>query len=138
MSDFIKSYSAQVGLNHTPAYQVSGRPFASANNDAQNAVSVEFPFVTRWVQVTNTSGHEVRVGFSEIGVSGSNYFRLQASGSVRGHSSTERLELKITQLWLYSPTKSTSIDVTAGLTTVPVSRASSSFGPSFSGSSGVG
>ena len=138
MSDFIKSYRAQVGLNHTPAYQVSGRPFASANNDAQNAVSVEFPFVTRWVQVTNTSGHEVRVGFSEIGVSGSNYFRLQASGSVRGHSSTERLELKITQLWLYSPTKSTSIDVTAGLTTVPVSRASSSFGPSFSGSSGVG
>ena len=138
MADFIKSYRANVGLNHTPAYQVSGRPFAKAGTDAQNAVKVDFPYVTRWVQVTNTSGHEVRVGFSEIGVSGSNYFRLQGSGSTRGYSSTERLELKITQLWLYSPTKSTSIDVTAGLTTVPVSRASSSFGPSFSGSSGVG
>lgn len=138
MADFIKSYRANVGLNHTPAYQVSGRPFASADNDGQNAVSVDFPYVTRWVQITNTGPEEVRVGFSEIGVSGSNYFRLQGSGSIRGYSSTERLELKITQLWLYSPTKSTSIDVTAGLTTVPVSRASSSFGPSFSGSSGVG
>ncbi len=138
MADFIKSYRANVGLNHTPAYQVSGRPFASADNDAKDAVAVEFPYVTRWVQVTNTGAEEVRIGFSELGVSGSNYFRLQGSGSVRGHSSTERLELKITQLWLYSPAKSTSIDVTAGLTTVPVSRASSSFGPSFSGSTGVG
>tara|TARA_R110002020_G_scaffold441334_2_gene652064 strand:- start:635 stop:1051 length:417 start_codon:yes stop_codon:yes gene_type:complete len=138
MADFIKSYTANVGLNHTPAYQVSGRPFASADKDAQNAVSVDFPYVTRWVQITNTGPNEVRVGFSEIGVSGSNYFRLQGSGSIRGHSSTERLELKITQLWLYSPAKATSIDVSAGLTTVPVSRASSSYGPSFSGSVGVG
>jgi|TARA_B100000900_G_scaffold411216_1_gene430476 hypothetical protein len=137
-TNFTKSYRANVGINHTPAYQVSGRPFASAGTDAQNATKVDFPFVTRWVQVINTSDHDVRVGFSEIGVSGSNYFTLQSSGSVRGNSSTDRLELKITQLWLYSPTKSTSIDVVAGLTTVPVSRASSSFGPSFSGSTGVG
>jgi hypothetical protein len=138
MADFIKSYRANVGLNHTPAYQVSGRPFAKAGTDAQNAVKVDFPYVTRWVQVINTSGHDVRVGFSEIGISGSNYFTLQSSGSVRGNHSTERLELKITELWLYSPTKATSVDVVAGLTTVPVSRASSSYGPSFSGSTGVG
>lgn len=138
MANFTKSYKANVGLNHTPAYQVSGRPFATASIDAKNAVKVDFPFVTRWVQVTNTSANDVRVGFSEAGVSGSNHFTLQRSGSVRGHASTERLELKITQLWLYSPAKTTSIDVVAGLTTIPVSRASSSFGPSFSGSTGVG
>ena len=138
MANFTKSYKANVGLNHTPAYQVSGRPFATASIDGQNAVKVDFTFVTRWVQVTNTSGNAVRVGFSEIGVSGSNHFTLQGSGSVRGHVSTERLELKITQLWLYSPAAATSIDIVAGLTTVPVSRASSSFGPSFSGSTGVG
>ena len=138
MANFTKSYLANVGLNHTPAYQVSGRPFAQAGTNAKNAVKIDFPYVTRWIQVTNTSGQDVRVGFSELGISGSNYFTLQSSGSVRGNSSTERLELKITQLWLYSPTKTTSIDVVAGLTTVPVTRASSSIGPSFSGSSGVG
>lgn len=138
MANFTKSYKANVGLNHTPAYQVSGRPFATASIDAKHAVKVDFPFVTRWVQVTNTSANDVRVGFSEAGVSGSNHFTLQCSGSVRGNVSTERLELKITQLWLYSPAKTTSIDIVAGLTTIPVSRASSSFGPSFSGSTGVG
>ena len=138
MAIFTTSWRADVGVYHTPAYQVSGRPFAQAGTDAQNAVKVDFPYVTRWVQVINTSGQDVRVGFSEIGVSGSNYFTLQSSGSVRGNHSTERLELKIAELWLYSPAKATSVDVVAGLTTVPVSRASSSYGPSFSGSTGVG
>ena len=31
MSNFIKSYQANVGLNHVPAYQVSGQPFASGS-----------------------------------------------------------------------------------------------------------
>ena len=29
--NFIKSWQAEVGLNHVPAYQTSGRPFASAS-----------------------------------------------------------------------------------------------------------
>ena len=31
MANFTKSWEAHIGLNHTPAYQVSGIPFASGN-----------------------------------------------------------------------------------------------------------
>jgi len=134
MSQFIKSYRAEVGINHVPAYQVSGRPFASGAIDATNAVKVEFPYLTRWVQVFNNGSADVKVGFSENGVSGSNYFRVPfpAAGDV---AQSARLELKVSELWLYG---TNNVDVVAGLTTVPVSRASGSIGPSFSGSVGVG
>ena len=136
MSNFIKSYQANVGLNHTPAYQVSGRPFASGSIDASNAVKVEFPYLTRWVQVYNHGNGAVKVGFSEAGVSGSNYFRVaQPDDDANSSPTSARLELKVSELWLYG---SNSVDVAAGLTTVPISRASGSLGPSFSGSSGVG
>ena len=42
MADFIKSYQSNVGLNHVPAYQVSGRPFVEAKN-AGTAAKVDFP-----------------------------------------------------------------------------------------------
>ena len=134
MADFIKSYRAEVGINHVPAYQVSGRPFASGAIDATNAVKVEFPYLTRWVQVFNNGGADVKVGFSENGVSGSNYFRVPAPAAADVAQSA-RLELKVSELWLYG---TNNVDIVAGLTTVPVSRASGSVGPSFSGSVGVG
>ena len=51
MSNFIKSYQANVGLNHVPAYQVSGRPFASGSVSVATATKVDFPYLTRWFQV---------------------------------------------------------------------------------------
>ena len=136
MADFIKSYRANVGINHVPAYQVSGRPYASGSINATNAKKIEFPYLTRWVQVLNHGNGAVRVGFSELGVSGSNYFRVaQPDDDANSSPTSARLELKVSELWLYG---SNSVDVVAGLTTVPVSRASGSVGPSFSGSVGVG
>ena len=134
MANFNKSYLANVGINHVPAYQVSGRPFATGSIDASNAVKVEFPYLTRWVQVYNHGGGDLRVGFSEAGVSGSNYFRV-AQPAATDVPVSARLELKISELWLYG---ANGVDVVAGLTTVPISRASGSSGPIFSGSSGVG
>ena len=50
------SWRMDVGINHTPAYEVSGRPFASGNiNAVDEQQVVNFPYVTRWVQVTNPS-----------------------------------------------------------------------------------
>jgi hypothetical protein len=63
MSNFIKSYQANVGLNHVPAYQVSGQPFATGSIDASTAVKVEFPYVTRWIYVINHTTDHCRVGF---------------------------------------------------------------------------
>ena len=134
MSNFIKSYQANVGLNHAPAYQVSGQPFASGSINAATATKVEFPYVTRWIYVVNRGGADVRVGFSQAGVEGTNYFVVgQSSGGT--HQSSQRLELKVSELWISG---SGVVDVVAGLTSVPSSRTTTDDGPSWSGSAGVG
>ena len=53
MAEFRKSYRADVGLNHVPAYQVSGRPFATGSVDVTTATKVDFPYLTRWFQSLN-------------------------------------------------------------------------------------
>mgnify|MGYP003639410218 CR=1 FL=1 len=116
MSNFIKSYEANVGLNHVPAYQVSGRPFASGSVSVATATKVDFPYLTRWFQVINKAATPVNVGSS-------------------GYGKSEVYDIKISELWLSG---STSVDVIAGLTTVPTTRATTTSGPSFSGSIGVG
>tara|TARA_R100001086_G_scaffold26660_1_gene12489 strand:- start:125 stop:523 length:399 start_codon:yes stop_codon:yes gene_type:complete len=132
MADFIKSYRAEVGINHVPAYQVSGRPFASSSTDGRSGtvVKVEFPFVTRWIYVVNSDGsNAATVGFSENGLGGTNFFKVKSG------TSSEVLDLKISELYL---TGSSDLTVVAGLTTISPVRLSGSTGPSFSGSVGVG
>ena len=138
MSNFIKSYQANVGLNHTPAYQVSGQPFATGSINASTAVKVEFPYVTRWIYVVNhdsgASDH-CRIGFSRTGVEGTNYFRIGPQSAAEGSQNTGRLELKVSEIWLSG---SGEVDIVAGLTSIPASRTTTADGTSWSGSSGVG
>ena len=129
MSNFIKSYQANVGLNHTPAYQVSGQPFAKGNINATTATLVDFPYVTRWVAVSNPTSDDLKVGFSSAGVDGTNYFTVHAG------TTSPRLELKVGQLWLKG---ANGVDVVAGLTSIPTSRVETDDGASWKGSVGVG
>jgi len=129
------SWKMDVGINHAPAYQVSGRPFASGGVDATTATKVSFPYVTRWVYIVNRTGEDVRVGFSELGVEGTNYFIVSRKNNDTRHSSA-RLEVKVSDLWLSG---SGLVDVCAGLTSIPRDRTSMGDGlPSWSGSAGVG
>jgi len=143
MANWNPSWKTEVGLNHVGAYQVSGQPYASGNLDCGNAKQVEFPYVTRWFQVINREAFPVRVGFSQLGVSGSNYFTCPPSASA-APSSTGVLEAKVSEVWLYSPGNPTAkADVVAGLTSVPrgrttVSSSTDGLLPSWSGSVGVG
>ena len=138
--NFIKSWQAEVGLNHVPAYQTSGRPFASASvvyDDAPRVVHL--PYVTRWWQIHNRGASDLRVGFSAHGLTGSSgnyYFIVPPSGST-GFGKSDIYEMKVSSLWLYGATAGTC-DVVAGLTTIPTQRTSGSSGPNFSGSVGVG
>ena len=134
MSNFIKSYQANVGLNHVPAYQVSGQPFATGSINAATAVKVEFPYVTRWVYVVNRGAADVRVGFSQAGVEGTNYFVIGQPASGIFQNSC-RMEMKVSELWLSG---SGVVDVVAGMTSIPSSRTTTDDGPSWSGSAGVG
>lgn len=125
--------NTKVGLNHVPAYQSSGVPYAKGGVVANAPTKVEFPYVTRWVVVSNPTTGSLRVGFSEAGVdpasAGVNYFTVHAN------STSPRLELKVSQIWLVGTAKA---DVVAGLTGILPARVSTSDGASWKGTDGVG
>ena len=90
-----QSWKMEVGINNVPAYQVSGRPYASGTINASDPTYVTFPYVTRWVYVINYGATDCKVGFSEAGVNGgTNYFRVpRKDNQTPGYS--QRLELKV-------------------------------------------
>ena len=125
------SWKADVGINHTPAYQVSGRPFVTGNVGNTVATKIEFPTVTRWLYVSNTNSTEIIFGFSKNGVDGDNFFTLA------GNSDSGVLELKVSEVWVSG--SAGGVDIVAGLTSIPTDRVSLGTGkPSWSGSVGVG
>ncbi len=62
--------------NHTyaPEYQISGIPFvsSSAGTEVADGVATQlnFPGVTRWVQIRNIGSNPLHVGFTALGVVG--------------------------------------------------------------------
>ena len=139
------SWNLEAGLNHVGAYQVSGRPYASASINCKEdhvpltECTVEFPYVTKWFKVINNDeSNACRVGFSISGVTGSNnYFLVGAADLAGGHGPTDSgvLELKVSSIVLSG---STDVDIIAGLTTISSGRTATSSGANWSGSSGVG
>ena len=127
------------GLGNAASYQVSGKPFATGSLDATTPVQIDFPSVTRWVQITNTDNAAVKVGFSLNGVNGTNYFDVP-------QGTTGPMELKVTQLFL-SGGGADATSVAAGLTFISnamIDNPSVSSGSAtatyynWSGSAGVG
>jgi len=138
------------GPNFVPAYQASGIPYVtSSNGDEIGTVSkvIKFPSVTRFFQVTNTSAHPLRIGFTKSGVEGTgaisgstvgkendpvhkNYFVISGSG---GNTPTSlRLELRCKELWLRRDAgTNTGFSLIAGLTSILPSDF-----PTLSGSTG--
>ena len=128
------------GLGSVGSYQMSGIPYVTASltvaaNNATPTV-VQFPFVAKFVTVINTGSAvtpNLKVGFSQAGVFGSNYFTLAYGQSYTG-------DWRIEDIYLQSATTSpTSASVIAGLTPIP--RGVPSFvstGNNWSGSAGIG
>lgn len=131
------NFKYTAGLHNVGSFQVSGVPFASGSVNCTTATKIDFPYVTRWVIVTNNGNTNARVGFSENGVKGTNYFELGKAGGTDLTAVSPRLELKVTEIWVSG---SSDISVVAGLTGIYNQRISniSPSGSSWSGSSGVG
>ena len=150
------------GLNNVGSFQVSGQPFASgsclAPASGSNSLVVQFPAVTKWVQIEphqSEVNSQLRVAFSENGLhgKGGSNFRVHMSSSFRGP-----LDLKISELWFMGDVNSEgtfTFDIVAGLTGIPYTRTSTETsasaagtwvvngvaeagGPNWSGSIGVG
>src|SRR5210317_662562 len=90
-----------------PEFQLSGIPFvtssASAEVTTSTTIKVEFPKVTRFIYVRNTSQEAIRMGFTAngvAGVSGRHYLILS------GGQATERLEVKCTAVYFRGETGS--------------------------------
>ena len=147
--------------NNVPEYQLSGIPFVTSSCDptgvttqtglvpecvepvnatpaeiklaaAVSPYRVEFPFVTRWVQITNIGTVALRCGFTENGVRGmgeavqgtantgflgQNYFIIPASAAGKDQTSV-RLELRCTDMYFLGTGGAGDVSVVAGLTQV--------------------
>jgi len=126
------------GANYTPAYQTSGTPFVTSSNGTTVTTTpahVRFPYVTRFIQVTNTSEYPLRIGFSENGVNGvggsvsgsayetgsparcQNYLIVSGSTTGGGNQSV-RLELRCKELFIrtHGDAGATGFTLVAGLT----------------------
>lgn len=128
------------GLNNVGSYQVSGIPYATASFDPTSGIQIDFPSVTRWIVVAYSASADTKadlsIGFSENGSSGTsgNYFY-----NMKPNTTSPRLELKVTQLYLGGG-EANGVSIIAGLTNLPNSRVDN-IGPSggnWSGSAGVG
>jgi len=123
------------GLNNVGSYQVSGIPYLSGGIDATNGASLNFPHVTRWIQISNSGSAVLYYSYSLNGAAPTpgNY------GIVFPDQSSPVLEVKATELYLNGGTAEGAF-VAAGLTNLPVSRVNniSISGSNWSGSVGVG
>jgi hypothetical protein len=140
-TNFTANWKFRAGLNHAPAYQVSGAPYAKAAIDTTHGpdpTAVHFPYVTKWIQIINNdTSNAVKVAFSARGLAATgsvNYFTV-GKGATGIPLATQVLDMKVTEIYM---TGSTNVDVVAGLTSIHPRSAQTDTGPNWSGSAGVG
>jgi hypothetical protein len=131
------------GVGAVGQYQTSGIPYATASvfiqnvEDGEGSTQISFPFVTKFVTVINEhsgSSAKLRVGFSALGVTGSdandtgdNFFLLDNGESYTG-------EFRVSSVFLAGNTTNTTASVIAGMTGIPSYKLQTNW----SGTSGVG
>lgn len=108
-----------VGVGHAPAYQVAGVPWVTSSVFAgESFIVYSFDQVTKYVDVHNTHAtNDLCVGFTELGImSSSNYVVVDAG-------TTRHLDVRCTKIYLSeSGGSTTTFDVLAGLTAIPVTQ----------------
>lgn len=126
------------GLGNTNSYLTSGIPFVTASValpglTTNDPVAISFPQVTKFITIKNTTpdAHSIRIGFSENGVLGTNYFLLEKDESFSA-------ELRVTDIYCISNSNggngNEEVTVIAGLTTIDRNELKTNW----SGSAGVG
>jgi hypothetical protein len=106
------AFNYRTGPNNVGEYQASGLPYVTQSAVTTSPFNIQFPFVTNELTVKNNSDGTLRVGFTQNGVNGSNFFTLPVSGAYSG-------KLRVTDLFIRSETGTLTCEVVAGLTTIP-------------------
>jgi hypothetical protein len=103
-----------VGLRSVGAYQVSGRPWVEGGiNASASTKAIAFPFVARWVVISNTGTLAAKVSFSAAAEDDGNYLEIP------GGTTSPRLEVKCTGVWLDGGDNAAVLSICAGLTNIP-------------------
>ena len=132
-TDFMQLH--RQGIGNAASYQVSGIPWVSSSlvvpASGSTTLEISFPQVTKSIIVKNASTGTVqmRVGFSQNGVTNtSNFFILSGGESFAA-------DLKVTRVYLMSNNGTAlTASVIAGLTNIPATELTNNW----SGSAGVG
>lgn len=112
--------------NNVDEYMGSSLPFVTGSVSAETTAKyIKFPYVTRWIVVSNTHAtEELRFGFTKNGVdanptANSNYFLLNAKDTGTGTQTTPRLEVKCKGIWIRGDSGTATCSIIAGYTNVP-------------------
>ena len=107
------AFNYKTGPNNVGEYQASGLPYVTHSQVTAGTVThIQFPFVTNELNVKNNFDGILKVGFTENGVKGTNYFSLPVSGTYGGR-------LRITDLYVTAQAGTLQFEVVAGLTAIP-------------------
>ena len=96
--------------NHVSEYQQSSIPFLQELTNVNNT-KVDFPFVTRYIVISNPSDTAVQIAFSSTGNANSQYIKIPPA------TVSPRLELKVKSIWV-TTNGNKEINILAGLTNV--------------------
>jgi hypothetical protein len=128
------NFRYRASLHSTNNYVVSAIPFVTSSTVPASGSVVQIDFagqVTKYITIKNVDNliDRIRIGFSENGVRGTNYFVLEKNESFSA-------DVKVTKLFLMSePTGGeVNVSVFAGLTGISAAELPSNW----SGSLGVG
>jgi len=107
----------KTGLYFASEFQSSALPYVTcsiAPHASSGCMRVSFPKITKFFQVTNHSstGSYLRIGFTENGVRGSQYYLMN------GGDESQIFELRIKDLFFAGMSGSVEFSLMAGLTNI--------------------
>lgn len=95
---------------HVAEYQQSSIPWLQELTNAANT-QVDFPYVTRYIVISNPSDTAVQIAFSSTGNGNSQYIKIPPA------TVSPRLELKVKSIWV-TTNGNKEINILAGLTNI--------------------
>lgn len=102
--------NSRSGLNNVSEYMASGLPWCTASLATTTATKIDFPYVTS--DFTVTSQADLRVGYTENGVNGTNYHLVLSGTTVNFH-------YRATVLYVRGEAGDAGFSLSAGLTQIP-------------------
>lgn len=98
----------QPGFNFTPAYQISGLPYALTATATGAPYKVEFPYVTKFITI-RADGAAINIGFTANGTLGTNHYTV-------ANNEVLTIDVRVKEMYVSG---TSDFHIIAGLTGIP-------------------